>query len=219
MTVGAEVVDRIDAALRSLAPSWVSTGARAIDLEDIDAMWPGERAAVARAVVRRQAEFATGRALLRRLIGEDVEIGVRPDRRPQLPIGVTGTLAHDHEIAVAATTTRPSCRALGVDVEPMAVFAPDEARLVLRPEERHLDGHLVFVLKEAVYKAWSSMGGGMLDHHDVVVDVNESEREFTAVVGSLPATFSGRFIAVDDRYIALAVVEDEANLAHGDQQR
>ena len=196
---------RIDEGLRSLAPAWVRTGARAIDVSDLDGMWPGERATVAEAVIHRQAEFATGRALLRQLIGDNVEIRVGPDRRPHFPAGVTGTLAHDQEIAVAAITTRSSCRALGVDVEPITVFAADEARLILRPEERHLDAHLVFVLKEAVYKAWSSLGGGMLEHHEVAVDVDETGRDFTAIVGSVSTRFAGRYLAVEDRYIALVV--------------
>jgi 4'-phosphopantetheinyl transferase EntD len=202
-----DTAQRIDEALRSLAPPWVHTGARAIDAGDLDGLWPNERVAVAAAVARRQAEFATGRALLRQLIGDDVEVGVGPDRRPQLPVGVTGTLAHDHEVAVAATTTRPSCRALGVDIEPITTFAAEETRLILGPDERHLDPHLVFVLKEAVYKAWSSSGGGMLEHHQVVVDVDESGRDFTAIVDSAAIRFSGRYIAVEDRHLALVVDE------------
>jgi 4'-phosphopantetheinyl transferase EntD len=198
---------RIGEALRSLAPSWVHTGARTIDASDLAGLWSGERAAVAGAVSRRQAEFATGRALLRELIGDDVEIPVGADRRPQFPDGVIGTLAHDQAVAVAATSTWPSCRALGVDVEPAVALPPSEAQLILRPEERHLDAHLGFVLKEAVYKAWSSLGGELLDHHDVTVDVDGSAGEFTAVVHRDPATFTGRFVAVEGRSVALVVVE------------
>lgn len=200
-------VGRIDKALRSLAPTWVRTGARAIDVSDLDGLWPGERAAVADAVIGRQAEFATGRTLLRQLIGDNVEIRVDPDRRPSLPDGVIGSLAHDQEVAVAATTTRSSCHALGVDIEQTTAFAPDEVRLILRPEERHLNAHLVFVLKEAVYKAWSSLGGEMLDHHEVAVEVDGSGRDFTAVVRSTPTRFGGRYVSVGDRYIALVVVD------------
>jgi 4'-phosphopantetheinyl transferase EntD len=196
----------VDDALRTLAPPWVRTGARAIDIADLDGLWPGERAAVAQAVGRRQAEFATGRALLRQLIGDDVEIRRGDDRRPHFPSGVIGTLAHDQEIAVAATTTSPSCRALGVDVEMATAISPDVASLILRPEERHLDPHLVFVLKEAVYKAWSSLGGGLLDHHEVTVALDDSGRDFTATVDVGAAQFSGRYVAVDRRHLALVVV-------------
>ena len=212
----ADMARRVDEALRSLAPAWVRTGVRTIDMRDMDGMWPSEHAAVAGAIDRRRAEFATGRALLRQLIGDDVEIRVGPDRRPLLPPGVTGTLAHDQEIAVAATTTRSTCCALGVDIEPYAVLAPDEARMILRPEERHLDAHLVFVLKEAVYKAWSSLGGRMLDHHEVVVDVDDSGRDFTAIVESAPAMFSGSYVVTENRCLALVVVEEAGAPTRGD---
>ena len=198
---------RIGDGLRSLAPRWVRTGARTIDLGEMDGLWPGERCAVAEAVSVRQAEFATGRALLRQLIGADLEIPVGVNGRPMLPLGVAGTLAHDHDVAVAATSTRSSCRALGVDIEPLTMLTHDEAMLILRPEERHLDAHLVFVLKEAVYKAWSSLGGDLIGHNDVVVDVDESGRNFTAVVRSVSIRFAGRYLAVEGRHLSLVVVE------------
>jgi 4'-phosphopantetheinyl transferase EntD len=198
---------RIAGALRSLAPTWVSTGVRVIDVTDVDDLRPGERAVVAGAVDQRQAEFATGRALLRQLIGDHIEIGVGPDRRPLLPLGVIGTLAHDREYAVAAATTRTTCGALGIDIEPFAVFTPEEARTILCHDERHIDPHLAFVLKEAVYKAWSWSGGRLLDHDEVVLDVDESRQRFTAVVRAGPATFAGRYVEVEGRRLALVITE------------
>lgn len=161
---------------------------------------------MSRAVLSRQMEFATGRALLRRLIGANVEIGIGPDRRPRLPVGTTGTLAHDQDVAIAAIAPEPSGLALGIDLEPITRFDVEEQQLILRPEERHLDAHLVFVLKEAVYKAWTNLGGGMLDHHDVAVRV-DSTTGFTAVVGSTGTRISGQYVAVEGRHIALVVVD------------
>ena len=63
-------------------------------------------------------------------------------------------------------------RAIGIDVESTVLLSDDMAALILRPEERSLDAHLVFSLKEAAYKAWSAMGGRFLDHHDVLVAVH-----------------------------------------------
>ena len=54
----------------------------------------------------------------------------------------------------------PAIVALGIDIEPATPLSAGVARLILRPEERHLDPHLAFVLKEAAYKAWSELGGG-----------------------------------------------------------
>ena len=190
-----------------MAPSWVRTGARAIHAGDEAGLWPSERAAIARAVTTRRDEFATGRALLRHLIGDDVEIPVGPDRRPQFPIGISGTLAHDRDIAVAATTTQRTCRALGVDIEPAGVLDESVAHTICRPEERHLDAHLVFVLKEAAYKAWSSLGGRMLEHWDVAVTVDRSDRTFTATVIADATALTGRYAVVDDRYLALVIVD------------
>jgi 4'-phosphopantetheinyl transferase EntD len=203
-----DLVERVEEALQSMAPPWVRTGARAIHTDDEVGLWPNERAAISRAVITRRVEFATGRALLRRLIGDDVEIPVGPDRRPRFPVGISGTLAHDREIAVAATTTRPTCSALGVDIEPATVLDEDVARAICRPEEQHLDAHLVFVLKEAAYKAWSSLGGRLLDHWDVAVTVDPSDRTFRATVIPDTTSLTGRYVTVDDRYVALVIVDE-----------
>ena len=206
-------IERTERALRSIAPPWVRTGVRRIDARDEPGLWPNERQAVAGAIERRRAEFATGRALLRSLIDEDVEIPMGTDRRPVLPDGVTGTLAHDRDIAVAAVTTRPACRALGIDIEPATVLDDDVARMICTPQERHLDAHLVFVLKEAVYKTWSSLGGGLLEHNDVVVDVEPSGSLYRATVIPAAASFTGRYALVDDRYLALVVFEEHTTSA------
>jgi 4'-phosphopantetheinyl transferase EntD len=171
-------------------------------------MWPNERTSIAGAVAGRRAEFATGRALLRQLIGDEIEIPVGSDRRPRLPDGITASLAHDRDLAVAAVTTRPTCRALGIDIEPATALDEDVARLICGPQERHLDAHLVFVLKEAVYKAWSSLGGRMLEHSEVSVEVDPSGSYFTATVTPDEASFAGRYTLVDGRYLALVACDD-----------
>jgi 4'-phosphopantetheinyl transferase EntD len=185
-----------------MAPRWVRTGVRRIGPSDITALWPIERRAVAGAVDHRQAEFATGRALLRSLIGQEVAIPVGAMRRPVWPVGVTGTLAHDHELAVAAVSTRASPCALGVDVEPATVLPDDMAKVICSAQELHLDAHLVFVLKEAAYKAWSSLGGGLLEHHDVLVRV-EPQGSFRATILPTATTFTGRYAFVGARHLAL----------------
>ena len=112
-------------------------------------------------MAKRRHEFATGRALLRQLIGSDVAIPVGPDRAPVLPAGVRASLAHDHGLAVAAVTTDPRVRALGIDIEPVDPLPPDIATVVLRPDEVGLDAHHAFTMKEAAYKAWSRLGGAL----------------------------------------------------------
>ncbi|MEO5899478.1 MAG: 4-phosphopantetheinyl transferase [Ilumatobacteraceae bacterium] len=191
----------LHAALRRIAPPAVIVGVRRIHARDLDGMLPDEAAAVAAAVPKRRREFASGRALLRELIGDDGAIRALASRAPSLPAGVRGSLAHDDTWAVAVITREPLIAALGVDVEPVGLLAEDVAALILRPEESGLDAHLAFTLKEAAYKAWSGLGGRMLDHHDVVVTLDGHRFEARIVtddvlVGGTWTTACGRWLAI-----------------------
>ena len=197
----------VEAALRSLAPSGVRTGARWIDERDVARLHPVEAAAVERAVERRRREFASGRALLRQLLGRDVPIPVRPDRSPQLPVGVAGSLAHDVDLAVGATSIGAGIAALGIDVEPRAPLSDEVAAVILRPDEAGLDAHLAFTLKEAVYKAWSAVGGELIDF-DAVRLTLDGDR-FSGEVVAVGRRFEGRYAAAGGRLLALVVVGDD----------
>jgi 4'-phosphopantetheinyl transferase EntD len=194
----------IEAALRSMAPPGVDVGTRRIDAADVSALWPDELAAVGDSVAKRQREFATGRVLLRHLLGRDGPIAVRTDRSPDLPPGFVGSLAHDDTFVIAAVSSRATVTALGIDVEPTVPLAIDVAALIVRPDERDIDAHLAFTLKEATYKAWSGAGGRMLDHHDVRLTVDASR--FSAEVIDDQVWFEGRYQRVDDRWVALVIV-------------
>lgn len=197
-------IEGMAAALVSIAPSDVVTGVRAISAHDMGGLDATELAVVAKAVERRRHEFATGRALLRQLMESRQPIAVGRSRAPELPSGWVGSLAHDRAIAVAAVSQSPSVAALGIDVEPDEPLPADIARVVLRPEERRLDAHLAFTLKEAAYKAWSSTGGEILDHHDVRLELDG--RRFRAVVIAAQRPIDGVFTTVSGRHLALAVV-------------
>jgi 4'-phosphopantetheinyl transferase EntD len=150
-----------------------------------------ERAAIEGAVPARRQQFATGRALLRQLLGRDLPIGVAPDRRPLLPAGTVASLAHDDEIAVALVSTAPHITGLGVDVERLAAIG-EVAGDIVRPDDAVTDALEAFVVKEAVYKAWSRPGGPILDHHDVRTMATEG--------GSLVAT-----VLATDEHVPVAV--------------
>lgn len=194
--------DELGEALRLIAPCGVRTGWRRIDPSDLAHLHPAERAAVAHAAPRRRAEFATGRVLLRELSGTTGPILVGPDRAPLLPPGVCASLAHDDELAIAAVAGAGHMT-LGLDVEPAVPLDPPIAQLILRPDEQGLDAHLAFTLKEAAYKAWSRLGGGLLEHHDVRLDV--AEASFRAEVLSTGARLEGRYARASGRWVALVV--------------
>lgn len=204
MTAVDAAISEAAVALAALAPPGVRTGVRAIGDADLASLHDSEHRAIGRAVEVRRREFATGRALLRALIGADCAIPVRPDRAPQLPSGTVGSLAHDRGIAVAAVADGRAFRAIGIDVEPTEPLSDELAQAILRPDEPAIDAHLAFVLKEAAYKAWSSLGGPMLDHHDLRLRVDGDS--FDAEFVGRGRVISGRFGEAFGRYLALVAV-------------
>ena len=205
----ARSIGAIDETLRHLAPRGVATGSRRIDAGDEATLHGDELAAIASAAPRRRREFATGRALLRELLGWDVAIPARGDRRPAVPDGWVASLAHDVHTVVAALAPASLAVALGIDIEPIAVLDPDVAQLVVRPDDRVADPLVGFVLKEAAYKAWSTTGGRMLEHHDVRLDADPADpggAAFTATVLPDGVELVGRYASVADVWVALVVV-------------
>ena len=188
--------------LARLAPPGVRTGVFAVDDRHLTDLFDGERSSVRSAVPARQREFATGRALLRDLLGQRVEIPAQ-QRRPVLPEGWAGSLAHDGELAAAVIAPVEVSASLGLDLERTGPMTADEAALVLRTDEAGLDPRLVFVLKEATYKAWSGLGGGFLEFHDVRVQLHRDRFE-AAVVGRA-ASFTGHWARAESRWVSLVV--------------
>ena len=199
-------------ALARMSPPGVLTGARLISALDGDLLGDAERSLVVNAVATRQREFATGRALLRDLIGTSESIMIGPSGAPVWPQGVTGSLAHDRSVAVAAVGRLSTIAAIGIDVEPIDELPADMARVILRHDEQDIDAHLAFTLKEAAYKAWSSLGGRMLEHHDVRLHLAGHEpddsvgRRFAATIVTDGRTLEGRWTSVDGWLIAIVVV-------------
>lgn len=202
-------IEAINGTLRRLAPNGVRVSARLVAENDVRAMWPAEHAAMASASPGRRREFASGRALLRLLIGAEVAFPPSPSRRPAVPDGWVATLAHDSRVVVAAVAATSHASALGIDVEPVATIEPDVADVVVRPDDRVPNPLVAFVLKEAAYKAWSGTGGRMLEHHDVLVDAavpHPAGADFTATVVPDGVAIHGRYASTAQVWLALAVI-------------
>jgi 4'-phosphopantetheinyl transferase EntD len=216
--MGDHPIDRlIGDALRQIAPSGVLTGARCVDDADVVGLFPVERDLVRAAVTSRQREFATGRALLRALLGERVAIPAMVSRAPQMPDGTCASLAHDADVAVAALSRGGFVRSLGVDIETKASVELDLAPEVLRPDDPVIDAALAFCVKEAVYKAWSGLAAAngtwrVLEFRDVRLDV-DGDRFAGAVLdracSGTAMVIDGRFVSVCGRWLALAVAETD----------
>ena len=166
------------------------------------------------AVPGRRAEFASGRALLRSLIDDDVPIPMMADRRPLLPSGIRASLAHDERLVVAVSSRSDDIVSLGVDIEPYQTLEPGVASIIARDDELDIDPLVLFCIKEAVYKAWSQSGGGFLEHGDVRVELEGPT--FTAEVIGHVLVLQGGWRLVDERCVAVAVLRAGA-VEHGAQ--
>lgn len=174
-------------------------------------MHPEEAKLVAGAVPSRRAEFATGRALLRSVVGDgdggDGDGGPilrLPSRAAAMPAGWVASLAHDHAVAVVAAARAQQFAAIGVDVEPEQPADAELCAAVLRADDPAMHPTAAFVMKEAAYKAWSSLGGEILGPLDVRLVL--SGDEFTAHFPRPLPGLRGVAVCSGDRWWALATV-------------
>ena len=91
-------------------------------IEDrVDALLPEELVGIREASHARQAEFATGRWLARRLLGELghrlVAIPRGPDRAPLWPVGCVGSITHSASACAVAVASASRFRGIGLDLE------------------------------------------------------------------------------------------------------
>jgi 4'-phosphopantetheinyl transferase EntD len=167
-------------AIKTLEDLDILVDCREISAGDESALLPEELEAVARSVakVRRASGAArlVARELLRRAGLPPSALRKSMSGAPCWPQGVVGSLAHDDRVAVAAVGRAERIGGLGIDVEPAEPLPAELRDLVTTPQERLFLGtdlHLarvIFVLKEAVYKAVHPIDQIFLEHHDVEID-------------------------------------------------
>lgn len=194
--------------LRQLMTGWLGprVGVACTDvLGDPESLYPEEHIAIARAIPRRQREYAAGRNAARLAMADigwpAAALPSAPDRSPIWPLGVVGSIAHTHSACVAVVTQQTNMAAIGIDLEDdqpiepelwQTICTPDElAFLLTQPTQRR--GVLVrrlFAAKEAVYKCQFPLTKRMLDFQEVqvVFDPDRMPSRFQAVVQGLPAT-------------------------------
>ncbi len=149
----------------------------------------------------RRAEVYAGRDAARAALASlgvaAGAIGRRPDRSPDWPAGVIGSLTHTRGLAaamVACSTRRhphprpvpssdPSRPGLGIDAEVDRPLPPGVAERVMQPPERaalgaeaEVDGVVVFSAKESVFKALNPLTGRWLEFEDVVIHLEAEDQ-------------------------------------------
>ncbi|MDX8353085.1 4'-phosphopantetheinyl transferase family protein [Cognatiyoonia sp. IB215182] len=131
-----------------------------------EGLLPEETPAVARAVEKRQRDFAAGRRASREAMSA---LGVAPaaipqgeQREPVWPQGLTGSISHCITCCIATVAHTNQHRTIGVDIEPATPLDPDLIPMICTAEERNwlptqpdpnLAAKQIFSAKEAIYKA------------------------------------------------------------------
>lgn len=177
---------RILAAARALAPEGIAIAARD-PTKPSPPLWQGE--VLAKAIPRRQTEFAAGRACVRDAMAQlglaPSAVPHGPDRAPVWPQGLHGSITHSARACLAAITLAP--RLIGIDLEPAipleealwdAVLLPQERRAVMTAQDPGLQAKLIFSAKEAAYKAQYLRSHTLLDYH--AMDITVTPQGFTA---------------------------------------
>jgi 4'-phosphopantetheinyl transferase EntD len=197
-------------AVAGLAVPGVAIGCRRIQPGDENALLPEEQASIAtRLPERRRASGAArivARELLNRLGHARCPIPKGAGGAPIWPAGMTGSLAHDDQYAVAAIGRLGDVGAIGIDIEPATPLPHDMIELVATPKELADIGgdmlrcKLLFAAKEAVYKAQFPRDREFLEFQDIEVDLMRGQA----------ATRSGRTVAiryaVSPRIIVVATI-------------
>ena len=131
---------------------------------DWDDLPDEERALVSpKAKARRRQEFAMGRQAARTAL---TRLGLAPapilkgaNGEPIWPSGLTGSISHKNDLAVALVGPADHCPGVGLDLETVAgVIHPNLADRICHPEELSgIDSEAtvkaIFSAKEAIYKA------------------------------------------------------------------
>jgi 4'-phosphopantetheinyl transferase EntD len=170
--------------IEHLLPPSVRSRAAYGDELDHAPLFPEEAAAVTKAVARRRAEYAAGRACARAAL---TALGLEPGPIPRdthrgapvWPDGIVGSITHCDGYRAAAVARTTDILTLGIDAEPHGPL-PDGvldvilatgtesaalAELTDRAPGIHW-GRLLFSAKETVYKAWYPYHRRMLGFKD-----------------------------------------------------
>ncbi len=207
MTAPDDLVADLQAILDRSAPPGTGAACRRIDRDDAAMLLDAEAAVLTTAVpAARRASGAArtaARRLLARFAAAEDPILRTPAGAPVWPTGFVGSLAHDDTVAIAVVGRSEVAAGLGVDVEPAEPLPADVADLVVLPGDvvadptDPLSSRLVFVAKEAVYKAVHPLCGLVLDWPDITVDL-VAGRAVTATghVAELFVTRAPRLVAM-----------------------
>jgi 4'-phosphopantetheinyl transferase EntD len=185
--------------------------------------YPEESQAIAMAVPKRRREFLAGRHYARHALAQ---LGCPPcailfdgKRLPLWPDGYIGSITHSDRVCAAIVGQVDAFRTLGIDLEPDTPLDRELLHLICRPDEvvhdqtaveRGLDvPKLIFVAKEAAFKAYFLETRTFLEFHDVAITIDVASGVFVAQLANNDKPpiagrrhFEGRFARFDGHFFA-----------------
>lgn len=209
-----EVCRAISAGVRELFPAVVGVGV--VSIASIAAVSPVDASAnsgVEDMGNDRRRSFIAGRIAARDAlasIGRSAPIiGRGPDGHPLWPDGVSGSVSHSRDLAVAVVTVSAELQSVGVDIEALDDSSnADERRLTPSPApELRLR-----TAQEASFKAMSAIDPRAIGSFlDVRVRTNEYDGGFTATIAGAarsdaPTVAYGRWALIERWILASAWV-------------
>jgi enterobactin synthetase component D / holo-[acyl-carrier protein] synthase len=219
----------LDDLLKSMLPHDIAFAAGAIEHAGFD-LFDVERVTLSGAVAKRRREFSAGRAYARAALAAlacpPQPIPAAADRRPLWPGGFVGSISHCDHLCAAIVGRSAAYVGLGIDIEDDTPVEDGVRDIVCRPDEwRRVAAtglstdaaKLLFVVKEAVFKAYYPATNAFLDFHEVSVELDEHSRSFkaTLVAAEKPELadsrcFVGRVDRVDEHLIAVVAIARKA---------
>ncbi|MEV6347496.1 4'-phosphopantetheinyl transferase superfamily protein [Actinoplanes sp. NPDC051851] len=163
-----------------------------------EAPFPGEEDLVARAVEVRRREFITARRCAREALRgfgfPDAPIRPGPQREPQWPSGMSGSITHCAGYRAAAVARTADVPLLGIDAEPHgplpegvadSIVVPGEPEMLDRLAATHPGTHwgrVLFSAKESVYKAWFPLTRRWLGFEEARLSIAPDTGTFAATL-------------------------------------
>jgi 4'-phosphopantetheinyl transferase EntD len=188
---------------------------------------PEEAAQATRMGDARRREFALGRACARRALAAlgmpDAPLLRGPERGPQWPAGVIGSLTHTAGFCAAAVARQGSLLALGLDAESAPLSGRAAHRVLDERERAQLDAlacppalgfaTIAFSAKESVYKAIQPLTGRKLVFGDAAIEIDPRAHAIHVTLrargeGALPpgARIEGRYALTPSCVLTSVVV-------------
>ena len=217
------------AGIAALLPEEIEVEERTCDV-CLSTLMPQERAAIARAVPVRRAEYATvrycARQALSRLGYPAAPILSGNDREPIWPDDIVGSLTHCDGYRAAAVSHSPGVASVGIDAEthqPLPdgvdeiVTTGGEIQMLARLAAAYPTihwGRVLFSAKESIYKTWYPLTHAWLDFTECELVLDPEHGLFTGhlrvpgphVGGTAIDRFHGRW-SVTDRHVLTAAYQ------------